>query len=120
MRKTIALLAGTLAVAALIGPAIAAETSSSKSPATEAPKSAPAKMTERHLTAQVVAVNADAKTLTVKRSPKAKPMTLTVDPAATSALTDLKAGDRVKIGYIDEHGQLTAKTISKDELAAKK
>jgi Cu/Ag efflux protein CusF len=82
-----------------------------------APKVAP----ERHLTAQVVSVNSDGKTLIVKRSPKAKEMTFTVDPAATSLLADLKAGDRVKVTYLDEHGQLTAKTITKDaRVAAKK
>jgi Cu/Ag efflux protein CusF len=118
MRKTAAILAGVFAAAALVGTAFAADTSAASTPA----KSAPATMTaERHLTAQVVAVNADAKTLTVRRSPKAKEMTLTVDPAATSSLADLKTGDRVKVTYLDEHGQLTAKTITKNaHVAAKK
>ena len=114
MRKTAAFLTGALAAAALIGPAFAADTSTTST--------APAKMAvQRHLTAEVVAVNAEAKTLTVKRSPKAKEMTLAVDPAAATSLADLKAGDRVKVTYQDEHGQLTAKTITKNEpVAAKK
>jgi Cu/Ag efflux protein CusF len=122
MQKTVVLLAGALALASLVGPAFAADTPATTAPAAEPTKAAAPKTTpERHLRGQVVSVNADAKTLTVKRSPKAKEMALRVDPAAAATLTDLKAGDRVKVTYVDEHGQLMAKAIAKNEhVAAKK
>jgi len=125
MNKAMVLCAGALTTLSLVGPVFAESTSpstkeASKEPSVPAEKSAthkPASM--RHVTGEVVSVNQDAKTLTVKRGPKGKEMTFVVEPDAAAQLGDLKAGDHLKIGYVSNHNQLTAKSIVKSEVAAK-
>jgi Cu/Ag efflux protein CusF len=125
MNKATVLFAGALATLSLVGPVFAESTS----PATKEPSketSAPAEKSVshkvasmRHVTGKVVSVNGDAKTLTVKRGPKGKEMTFAVDADTAAHLNDLKAGDHVKIGYVSNQKQLTAKVIVKSEVAAK-
>ncbi len=81
----------------------------------ESTKAADAKAIRlRHLRVEVVAIDQDAKTLTVKRmGRRPKELTFSVEPDATTALTDLKPGERIKVGYIETGGKLMAKTIDK-------
>jgi Cu/Ag efflux protein CusF len=125
MNKAMVLFAGALATLSLVGPVFAESTSpATKEPSKETSppteKSATHKVTSmRHVTGEVVSVNQDAKTLTVKRGPKGKEMTFAVEADAAAHLSDLKAGDRVKIGYVSNHHQFTARSIVKSEVTAK-
>jgi Cu/Ag efflux protein CusF len=90
--------------------------------APESTKAAEAKaMRLRHLRVEVVAIDQDAKTLTVKRmGRRAKELTFNVETEATTALTDLKPGERIRVGYVETGGKLMAKTIDKAPQPAKK
>ncbi len=121
MHKTIGWLAGALTALTLVGPAIAGDamTSPSTTPA-ESPKAAAPKTTgTRHLTGEIVSVDQSAKTITVKHGRKAKELTLAVEDAAAGTLADLKPGEHVRIGYVDDHGRMTAKSITGHDRTAK-
>jgi Cu/Ag efflux protein CusF len=70
-----------------------------------------------HMTADVVSVDQNAKTFTVKKGAKGKEMTFTAQGDAADRLNDLKEGDRVKVGYKKDHGQFLATEISKGKVA---
>ncbi len=101
-------------VVALALTPLAAARAADQAPATSAKA---AKM--RHMTAEVKAVDAAAKRLTVKRS-TGREITLTVAPEAAATLADLKPGERVRITYQRSGGQLTAQAISPVAHAATK
>ena len=121
MHKTTAWLATTLTALALVGPAIAADapTTSSTSAPEPSKGAAPRTMRTRHLAAEIVSVDQGGRTVTVKHGPKAKETTFAVEGAAAARLADLKAGDHVRIGYVDNQGQMTAKTITGHDHTAK-
>ena len=111
--RTLAILAAAMTLSmsgagmALVTPAKAGTPDSTKAGAAKVTRS-------RRLTAEVVSVDLDAKTLTVKRTGRrAKELTFTVEPTVTSRLTDLKPGERVRVGYVETDGKLMAKTIDK-------
>jgi hypothetical protein len=76
----------------------------------------------RHMIAEVVSVDWTARILTVKRTirHKTKESAFTVEPDAASGLADLKAGERVKISYVESGGKLVAKAIVSASHVAKK
>ena len=114
MQKTTTWLATTLTALALVGPAIAADApTTSSTPAAEPSKAtAPKTMRTRHLAAEIVSVDQGSKTVTVKHGWNAKETTFAVEGDAAARLANLKPGDHVRIGYIDNQGQMTAKTIT--------
>jgi outer membrane protein assembly factor BamD len=65
---------------------------------TPAPGASPAPPTAHVVEAEVVSMDASAKTITLKGDPNT---TLAVDPSAVGSLKDLKSGDKVKLTYRD-------------------
>ena len=65
------------------------------------------------LAGEVVAVDQAAKTVTVKFMVRKHPKeaTFTADEQAAPRLADLKPGDRVRVGYHKEQGQLIAHSL---------
>jgi Cu/Ag efflux protein CusF len=104
MKKWLVMVATALCVAAL-APAVPA---GAADPGSKPPATKPAQV--RHLTAEVVAVNTDAKTLTVRHGSK-KEVTFTVAQDAAGPLKDLKPGQRVKVTYQRTGDALTAQAI---------
>src|ERR1700758_2696833 len=119
MKKSASVFAWTMAALGLIGPAFAqttntpplqpsmkdSTTDTMTTPttpdkgATVAPSEKHGKLFglgRHHVTANVVAVDGNAKTITVKKGAKGKEMTFTVADNAVSRLSDIKEGDRVK------------------------
>ena len=120
MKKVTVLLAGALATLSLIGPVGAQTTTPSTSdPASREPSvtkpSASKTPSTKHMTGTVVSVDPSAKTLTVKHGLRSKEATLTVDDTAAAQLSDLKPGDKVKVSYVADGQQMTAKQIEKNE-----
>lgn len=79
----------------------------------------------KHVTAEVVSVDATAKTITVKE--KDKEMTFTLAETATikiqgkaSSLDQLKAGDKIQIKYTEKDGAQIAQEIVHTEKAPAK
>ena len=115
MKKVTALFAGTLAALLAAGPGLAQTSTttkeSTKDTTTNAPAEKPSKLAMPHrVTGEVVAADAAASTLTVKDS-KGKSYTFKADGDAAPRLTDLKAGDRVKVAYKKSHGEMVATKI---------
>ncbi|MFN3477561.1 MAG: copper-binding protein [Candidatus Methylomirabilales bacterium] len=74
----------------------------------ETPKAAKPKS----LIGEVVSVDQQAKTVTVKKAGrKLKELTFAVEEKAAPMLADLKPGDRVRVTYVKAEGKLTAKAI---------
>jgi Cu/Ag efflux protein CusF len=121
MQKTTGWLAAMLAMLTLVGPAIAADApTTSSTPAAEPSKAAaPKTMRTRHLAAEIVSVDQGGRTVTVKHGRNAKETTFAVEGDAAARLADLKPGDHVRIGYVDNQGQMTAKTITSHGHTAK-
>lgn len=121
MKRAIVLIAGGLAALSLVGPAFAQTTApATTTPAAPADKPAAQKAEPtRHMTASVVSVNADTKSLTVKRG-RGKPLTFAVESDPAAHLGDLRAGDRVRISYTKGQKQLLAKEVVKKEPAKSK
>jgi len=117
MNKAMVLLAGALATLSLVGPAFAQSTApAAKEPSAPAEKpGAHRDQTTQQMTASVVSVNPDAKTLTVKRGYKGKQLTFAVESGAATHLGDLKTGDQVKISYTKAQNKLMAKEVVKRE-----
>jgi len=117
MNKAMVLLAGTLATLSLVGPTFAQSTTpAAKEPSAPAEKPGAQKdQTTQQMTASVVSVNPDAKTLTVKRGYKGKELTFAVESGAATHLGDLKTGDQVKISYTKAQNKLMAKEVVKSE-----
>lgn len=126
MNKAMILFAGAVAALSLAGPVFADSASpATKEPAKETSSAAAKPATHkiagmRHVTGEVVSVNEEAKTLTVKQGPKGKELTFAVEADATAHLSGLKAGDQVKIGYVKGHKQLMARDIVRSEMAKAK
>ena len=119
MRKTTALLVGTLAALLAAGPGLAQTTNTTKdttittkeSTTTAPPAEKPSKLSMPHrVTGEVVSADPAANTLTVKDS-KGKNHTFKADSDAAPRLADLKAGDRVKVNYKKNHGEMVATKI---------
>jgi len=121
MNKAMVLLAGALATLSLVGPAFAQSTAPAVKEPTAADKPGAQKgQSTQRMTASVVSVNPDAKTLTVKRSAKGKELTFAVESDAATHLGDLKAGDQVKISYTKAQNQLMAKEVVKSQATKSK
>jgi Cu/Ag efflux protein CusF len=122
MNKAIVLLAGALATLSLVGPAFAQSTApAAKEPSAPAEKPGAQKdQSTQQLTASVVSVNPDAKTLTVKRGSKGKELTFAVESGAATHLGDLKTGDQVKISYRKAQNKLMAKEVVRSEATKSK
>lgn len=91
-------------------------------PAKEAPMK-PEKPKAKRTRGEVVSVDPATSTLVVKVKPKkgeAKEMTFTAGEKAAKGLTDLKAGDKVNVTYMEEDGKLIAKSIRKALTRVKK
>ena len=114
MQKTTEYLAAMLTTLTLVGPAIAADapTTGSMPPAESSKAAAPRTMHTRHLAALIVSVDQSAKTVTAKHGRKATETTFAVEGDAAASLPGLKPGDHVRIGYIDNKGQMTATSIT--------
>ena len=122
MNKAMVLLAGALATLSLGGPTFAQSTApAAKEPSAPAEKPGAQKdQPTRQMTASVVSVNPDAKTLTVKRGSKGKELTFAVESGAATHLGDLKTGDQVKISYTKAQRKLMAKEVVKSEATKSK
>lgn len=118
MKRVIALIVAMLFVLSVAGFALAAEKKEAapaeKKEAAPAEKKAPAKV--KQVTGEVTAIDAAAKTLTVKG--KAGDVALTADDKTTvkigkekKALGDVKVGDKVTVRYTEMDGKNVAKSI---------
>lgn len=118
MKRIIALVVAMLFVLSVAGFALAAEKKEAapaeKKEAAPAEKKAPAKV--KQVTGEVTAVDAAAKTLTVKG--KAGDVALTADDKTTvkigkekKTLADVKVGDKVTVRYAEMDGKNVAKSI---------
>jgi Cu/Ag efflux protein CusF len=121
MQKTTGWLAAMLSALTIVGPAIAADapTTGGTPPAEPSKAAAPKTMRTRHLAGEILSVDQDGRTVTVKHGRKAKETTFAVEGDAALHLTDLKPGDHVRIGYVDNQGQMTARTITSHDHTAK-
>lgn len=107
MRKLIVLLIAALTIFSVAGMSFAKANP-------EASKAAK----PRTFYGEVVSVNQETKTLTVKKTGwlrKSKELTFSVEEKAAPTLADLKPGDRVKVTYIKEDGKLLAQMLSKTQ-----
>jgi len=103
---------GTTTTSPATTPAPAAPATPAAKPATTtSPKTTAPKM--KFVSGEVVAVDATAKTLTVKHtvSGKSEDMTLGAGEKAAPTLGTLKAGDHVRVAYADVDGKPTASSI---------
>lgn len=113
MRKSVVLGVAILFACAMVSFAVAAQKKASSAPAA------------KHVTAEVVSLDATAKTLTVKE--KDREMTFTLAETAKikiqgkeSSLDQLKAGDKVQIKYTEKDGAQIAQEIVHTEKAPAK
>lgn len=117
MKKIIALIVAVLFVFAVGSVSFAADKAA---PAAEK-KAEPAKAEKKvaakivQVTGEVAAVDAAAKTITVKG--KKGDVVITVDD---KTLADIKAGDKVTVKYATADGKNTAKKVTKAEKKAEK
>ena len=76
----------------------------------------------RHMGGEVVSVNAEARTMTVKHigKKKTKEMTFTLAGDAATRAAEFKPGDSVRVGYAGDMGALVAQTVTHKRRAAKK
>lgn len=125
MKKAIAIIVSALFVLSVTGISFAAEQAA---PAPEKKEAAPAKKAPvkvQQVTGEVGAVDAAAKTITVKG--KKGDVALTTDDKtsvkmgkAKKALADVKAGDKVTVKYTEVNGKNVAKSIAVTIAPAKK
>ncbi|MBM4145723.1 MAG: hypothetical protein FJ240_05530 [Nitrospira sp.] len=117
MKKAIAIIVSVLFVFAITSVSFAAEKAAAPAPVekkaepAKAEKKAPAKV--KQVTGDVTAVDAKAKTITVKG--KKGDVVIAVDE---KMIADVKAGDKVTAKYTEADGKNTAKSVKK--AAAKK
>ncbi len=118
MKRIIALIVAMIFVLAVVGFAVAVEKKEAapaeKKEAASAEKKAPAKV--KQVTGEVTAVDAVAKTLTVKG--KAGDVAITADDKTSvkigtekKSLADVKVGDKVTVKYVEADGKNLAKSI---------
>jgi hypothetical protein len=69
----------------------------------------------KNLTGQVVSVDKGARQMTVKHSGwiTSEKVTFAVAEPAAPMLAELQPGDLVRVGYVEAHGQLIARAITK-------
>lgn len=126
MKRAIAIIVSVLFVLSVAGLSFAAEKAApaeKKAAPAKAEKKAPAKV--KQVTGEVAAVDAAAKTLTVKG--KKGDVALMADDKTTvkvgkekKALADVKAGDKVTAKYAEMDGKNVAKSIVVSAAPAKK
>lgn len=126
MKKVIAIIVSALFVLSVAGLSFAAEEKkAAPAPAPEKKEAAPAKKAEKKAPAkvklvngEVVAVDAAAKTLTIKG--KKGDVALSVDEKAAAKLADVKVGDKATVKYKELDGKNVASSITAKKAAAKK
>jgi ribosomal protein S1 len=126
MKKVIAIIVSALFVLSVAGLSFAAEEKkAAPAPAPEKKEAAPAKKAEKkapakvkQVTGEVVAVDAAAKTLTIKG--KKGDVALSVDDKAAAKLADIKVGDKATVKYKEMDGKNVASSITAKKAAAKK
>jgi hypothetical protein len=76
----------------------------------------------RHMGGEVVSVNAEGRTMTVKHigKKKTKQLTFTLTGDAAAHATDFKPGDSVRVGYAGDMWALVAQTVTHKRRAPKK
>jgi hypothetical protein len=117
MRRMLTMPLGIAAALVFAGPGLAQTYTPPPAPSTapaEAPKSGGTKPAHlRHMSGEIVSIDASAKTLTVKKAGKtAHEMKLTIAAGAEASLAGLKPGDHVRVGYATEKGQSVAESIA--------
>ena len=75
-----------------------------------------------HLAGEVVSVNAESSSITVRHVAKKKfrLMTFALTGDAAAHMSDFKTGDAVKVAYVDDAGRLVAQSIVRSTPAVKK
>ena len=112
MTKATVLAVGSLALLLGAGPGFVEATGQNTS--ASAPAEKPSRLAlPHHVTGEVMSVDKSAKTLAVK---DAKFM-FTADTDAAPRLSDVKAGDHVKVSYKKSHGQMIATKITETRVA---
>jgi flagellin-like protein len=124
MNKVIGPISGTLVTLAMtlaLGGLAFAQSAPPAGQQTPKESAAPAQkpVTMRHVKAEIVSVNQQAKTVTVKRR-HGREITLAVADEAATHLGDLKPGDQVRIGYKRVNKRLTAEEIVHNQMAKTK
>ena len=116
MRKSAFWILAVVVTLVLVGAGVAQAASEGK---TASRTKAPA---VKHLTGTVVSVNAEKKTVMVKQIIKGmeREQSFTVEKDAVPVLTHLKAGERVRVDYVENSGQLMAQSIGELKHSAKK
>jgi Cu/Ag efflux protein CusF len=115
MKKATVLAVGSLALLLGAGPGLVEATGQNTSAA--APAEKPSKLAlPHHVTGEVMSVDKSAKTLTVKDA-KGKEFMFTADVDAAPRLSDVKAGDHVKVSYKKSHGKMVATKITETRVA---
>lgn len=135
MRKALVFLTAALMVLSVTGLALAQSQTAPPTTATPPTAATPAQPVTppaakaaakaaglKHMAGEVVSVNADTKSLTVKHTgkKKTKDLTFTLTGDALGHLTDYKPGDSVRVAYVDEAGKLVAQSVTHSKHAAKK
>jgi len=130
MKKVIAIVVSVLFVLSVAGLSFAAEQKAAPAAPAEKKEAAPAKAEEKkpaekkapakvkQVTGEVVAVDAKAKTLTVKG--KKGDVALSVDEKAAAKLADVKMGDKVTVKYKETDGKNVATSVVGKKAAEKK
>ncbi|MCL4476076.1 MAG: hypothetical protein M1508_07615 [Nitrospirae bacterium] len=137
MKKVIAIVVSVLFVLSIAGLSFAAEQKAAPAAPAEKKEAAPAKKEMapakaeekkaekkkapakvKQVTGEVVAVDAAAKTLTVKG--KKGEVALTVEEKAAAKLADVKMGDKVTVKYKEVDGKNVATSVAAKKAAAKK
>ena len=129
MKKVIAIVVSVLFVLSVAGLSFAAEQKAAPAAPAEKKEMAPAKMEEKKMekkapakvkqvTGEVVAVDAKAKTLTVKG--KKADVALSVDEKAAAKLADVKVGDKVTVKYKEMDGKNVATSVVGKKAPAEK
>ncbi len=120
MRKAIVVLTAALAVLGSTSPSLVLAAQGEKPTATAGSSTSKA-VKDQHLSGEVVAVDQQAKTVTIRTAwKKPKEFTFSVEDKAVAALADLKPGDWLNATYIRENGKLTAETLVKAQRTSKK
>ncbi len=117
MRKLLILLTAAVTMVSFAGPSFAQAQVTGQpirgKMASLAKAETPMAAKPHRLIGEVVAVDQTAKTVTIKFMVRGRPReaTLTAKEQAVPTLADLKPGDRVRVGYHKEQGQLIAHSI---------
>src|SRR5438552_18229221 len=115
MKKATALAVGSLALLLGAGPGFVEATGQTSS--ASAPAEKPSRLAlPHHVTGEVVSVDKSAKTLTVKDS-KGKEFMFTADVDAAPRVSDVKAGNHVKVRSTTGHGRIVASKVIETRVA---